>query len=232
MLPTAVYTDIGGRAVNEDCARYVETGGGALCLAVCDGLGGHGGGSVASRTAAELVCSLYAEGADLAALTQEAHRAVRARQSGGCAMMSTIALLAVEGRLARWAHVGDTRLYRFLDGKLVFQSRDHSASQAAVLLGEITPEQIRFHPSRSRVLRALGQEGELRVEQGSARLEAGQNAFLLCTDGFWEYVYENEMAETLRRSSSPQEWLERMRRYIAARAPRDNDNNTAAAVWA
>ena len=167
-----------------------------------------------------------------AALTQEAHRAVRARQSGGCAMMSTIALLAVEGRLARWAHVGDTRLYRFLDGKLVFQSRDHSASQAAVLLGEITPEQIRFHPSRSRVLRALGQEGELRVEQGSARLEAGQNAFLLCTDGFWEYVYENEMAETLRRSSSPQEWLERMRRYIAARAPRDNDNNTAAAVWA
>ena len=147
-------------------------------------------------------------------------------------MMSTIALLAVEGRLARWAHVGDTRLYRFLDGELVFQSRDHSASQAAVLLGEITPEQIRFHPSRSRVLRALGQEGELRVEQGSARLEAGQNAFLLCTDGFWEYVYENEMAETLRRSSSPQEWLERMRRYIAARAPRDNDNNTAAAVWA
>ena len=101
-----------------------------------------------------------------------------------------------------------------------------------MLHGEITPEQIRFHPSRSRVLRALGQEGELRVEQGSARLEAGQNAFLLCTDGFWEYVYENEMAETLRRSSSPQEWLERMRRYIAARAPRDNDNNTAAAVWA
>ena len=147
-------------------------------------------------------------------------------------MMSTIALLAVEGRLARWAHVGDTRLYRFLDGELVFQSRDHSASQAAVLLGEITPEQIRFHPSRSRVLRALGQEGELRVEQGSARLEAGQNAFLLCTDGFWEYVYENEMAETLRCSSSPREWLERMRRYIAGRAPRDNDNNTAAAVWA
>lgn len=130
-----------------------------------------------------------------------------------------------------WAYVGDSRLYHFTDGRLTFQTRDHSASQIAVLMGQITPEQIRFHEDRSRIFRALGQEGSLNVDAQSGLLSPGNHAFLLCTDGFWEYVYESEMENTLARAASATDWLKKMRAVLAARIPGDNDNNTAAAIW-
>lgn len=100
------------------------------------------------------------------------------------------------------------------------------------MLGEITPDQIRFHEDRSRVLRALGQDGELKVDIREERLSPGRHAFLLCSDGFWEYVLEQEMVDDLAAAASPEEWLDKMRARLIARAPEDNDNNTAAAVWA
>ena len=146
-------------------------------------------------------------------------------------MKSTaVALTAGEGRAA-WAHVGDSRLYHFLDGKLVFQTRDHSASQIAVMLGEITVDQIRFHEDRSRVLRAVGQEGAMNVEAAEELLAKGTHAWLLCSDGFWEYVLESEMEEDLRLAKDPQDWLSRMRERLKERIPENNDNNTAAVVW-
>ena len=101
----------------------------------------------------------------------------------------------------------------------------------AVLLGEITPDQIRFHEDRGRILRALGQEGDLRPETGEQTLPPGRHAFLLCSDGFWEYVLEQEMEEDLRAAADPQGWLDAMRGRLSRRTPPDNDNNTAAAVW-
>ena len=146
-------------------------------------------------------------------------------------MKTTITFLAVNGMKAAWAHVGDSRIYHFLDGRLVSRTRDHSASQIAVMLGTITEDQIRFHEDRNRVYRALGQDGELKVDTHFEPLRPGRHAFLLCTDGFWEYVYEEEMAEDLAAAASPEDWLARMRARLAARVPDNNDNNTAAAVW-
>ena len=120
---------------------------------------------------------------------------------------------------------------KFIQGRLVFQTKDHSASQVAVWLGDITQDQVRFHQDRCRILRALGQEGDVKVETGGEQLEPGTHAFLLCTDGFWEYVLEEEMEETLSRAQGPKDWLERMRARLNQRAPSDCDNNSAAAVW-
>ena len=144
---------------------------------------------------------------------------------------TAVALVLAEGA-AGWAHAGDSRLYWFRDGKLAFQTRDHSASQIAVALGDITVDQIRFHEDRNRVLRALGQEGSLNVETGGeAPLGPGRHAFLLCTDGFWEYVLEREMEADLAVASTPGQWLERMRARLEERVSGSNDNHTAAAVW-
>ena len=63
------------------------------------------------------------------------------------------------------------------------------------------------------------------------QLELGSHAFLLCSDGFWEYVLEEEMEEDLRISSNEEEWIVRMHARLCKRIPSDNDNNTAAAVW-
>ena len=233
MIATASYTDTGGRPHNEDTVRLAWQKGG-LCLVVADGLGGHGGGGLASAAAAEVICGGWdgqvSEEA-LARLIQQAHQRVLSLQTRACAMKTTVTALEADGRQAAWAHAGDSRIYHFVNGTLVFQSRDHSASQIAVMLGTITPDQIRFHVDRSRVYRALGQDGELKVESHGEALAPGHHAFLLCSDGFWEYVYEEEMAVDLAAAASPEDWLARMRARLAARVPDNNDNNTAAAVW-
>lgn len=234
MIQIASYSDVGGRERNEDSVQYAQREGGRLCLVVADGLGGHGGGEQASAAAAGTICQGWdgeASRQKLTALVKEANLRVLSLQTRTCAMKTTVAVLALAGGEAAWAHVGDSRLYHFLDGKLVFQTRDHSVAQMGVMLGEITVDQIRFHEDRNRVLKALGQDAELNVESAAQALEPGRHAFLLCSDGFWEYVLEQEMEEDLQRAGSVQQWLDAMRTRLAARVPPDNDNNTAAAVW-
>ena len=231
---TAEYTNTGGRALNEDSVSGTLWGSDGLLLVVADGLGGHGGGDKASQSVCRTICQNWNGAADpdtLATLLTMAHGNVKTIQTPQCAMKSTAVVLAIRDDQAAWAHVGDTRLYHFLNGKLIFQTRDHSASQLAVILGQITPQEIRFHEDRNRVFRALGQEGELTVEASKATLAPGVHAFLLCSDGFWEYVLEEEMEEDLRISSNEEEWIVRMHARLCQRIPSDNDNNTAAAVW-
>lgn len=234
MILTASYTNIGGRSCNEDTVRIVTNGEDQACLVLADGLGGHGGGAQASAAAADTICSLWQRsepGLDMESMVQYAHQAVLKLQTPRCAMKSTVVALSLKAGLAEWAHVGDSRLYYFHNKVLSFQSRDHSASQIAVMLGDITPDQIRFHADRNRVLRALGQEGDLLVERRDQPLLPGHHAFLLCSDGFWEYVLEAEMEEDLQTSANPDEWIAKMRRRMQNRIPKDNDNNSAAAVW-
>lgn len=234
MLQCATYSDIGGRGCNEDSVRLQRGEGDSFCLVLGDGLGGHGGGDRASDAVCRTVCDGFCGRVSPAALTdllQEAHQSVKAMQTPQCAMKSTAVVLTHAGGRIAWAHVGDSRLYHFWDGRLIFQSRDHSASQIAVMLGEITVDQIRFHEDRSRVLRAVGQEGALNVEAAEEVLAPGHHAWLLCSDGFWEYVLENEMEEDLRSAQDPEDWLSRMRKRLQGRIPADNDNNTAAALW-
>ena len=235
MFEIATYSDIGGRERNEDTVRHVQRGPDRLCVVVADGLGGHGGGEQASQAAAEVICQSWDGCVDrdgLADLIRAANRKVLSIQTRQCAMKTTVAALTLEPGRAVWAHAGDSRLYHFVDGKLAFQTRDHSAAQIGVMLGEITVDQIRFHEDRNRVLRALGQDDELSVESREETLDPGRHAFLLCSDGFWEYVLESEMEEDLQGAASPEDWLERMRERLRGKVPADNDNNTAAAVWA
>lgn len=233
MLQTASYTDCGGRQYNEDTCLGC-TGEKGLCLVVADGLGGHGGGEQASEAAAKAICQNWDGRADKDMLTDlfySANQEVLAIQTPSCAMKTTAVALMLENDKAAWAHVGDSRLYHFCDGKIAFQTKDHSVAQIGVMLGDITPDQIRFHPDRSRVLRALGQDGTLKVDVAERKLEKGKHAFLLCSDGFWEYVLEHEMEQDLDAASDPADWIERMRKRLNERIPPDNDNNTAAAVW-
>lgn len=232
-MDTAFYSDLGGRSCNEDSVIIKSAGSGKVLAVVADGLGGHGGGQIASAIAVETVAGGWngtATPESLSELIQKAHRKILSGQTSGQKMKSTIAVLSLTGSHMDWAHVGDSRLYHFIDGKLVFQTRDHSASQIAVLMGQISPEQIRFHEDRSRIFRALGQEGSLNVDAQSSELTPGNHAFLLCSDGFWEYVYESEMEATLTQSASAADWLEQMRTILASRISGDNDNNTAAAI--
>ncbi|MBO7252716.1 MAG: hypothetical protein J6V25_08825, partial [Oscillospiraceae bacterium] len=139
--------------------------------------------------------------------------------------------LNIEDGKARWMHVGDSRLYHFVNGKLVHQTTDHSVSQMAVMMGEITTHQIRFHEDRNRVLRSLGGENAKADVSALLDVSSGNHAFLMCSDGFWEYVYEDEMEKTLQQASDPQAWIDSMEAILKQRIPSNNDNYTAGTVF-
>lgn len=234
---TARRSHPGGRNRNEDFAGFAVVNG-AGCWIVADGLGGHGAGDVASQAAVRRVLERFEEdptpGLDRAhRLVADAHTAVleaqeQARFPG---MRTTLSLLLAHRRGAVWAHVGDTRIYQLRRGVVVRQTEDHSVLQMLVDAGKIEPEDIRAHPERSRILRALGQEGAPKPDTWeSGGLEAG-DAFLLCSDGWWEYVTEREMELDHAKSEAPDDWLDHMSDRILTRASGEFDNLTAIGVF-
>lgn len=235
MIISAQITSKGGRSRNEDTVR-IETMPEGICGIVADGLGGHGGGEIASKEAALSFCEDYRQ-KKLATKEQfhdafeKAGKLVEARQSAQCSMKTTSVVLVIENGMARWAHTGDSRLYHFYQGHLIGQTMDHSVSQMAVLMGEITPDQIRFHEDRNRVLRALGSENWEPTISQAIPVDDGFHAFLLCSDGFWEYVYEKEMEEEMEKVRTPREWLAAMEKLLLSRVKENNDNYTALAVF-
>lgn len=238
MILAAKYTNQGGRPVNEDsCDIFSKQN--SICAVVADGLGGHGGGEIASSMAVEMAGMFFEaqdsiESSDLYTWFQKINEKVCGAQTDACRMKTTLTLLLadMEKKKSFWAHVGDSRIYHFKDGVMSSVTVDHSVSQMAVFAGEITFEQIRHHEDRSRLLRAIGSQDEVNAEiSGECDISTGNHAFLLCSDGFWEYVYEAEMEETLRSSQNPVQWLEQMSLMIQSRVDGTNDNNTAVAVW-
>ena len=235
-ISTAYLSEQGGREKNEDtvCIRRKDN---KLCVFVGDGLGGYDNGKFASETAAQTIIEL-GEHQDFLDETKMQEAAMLANEKikeqqviRNSNMKTTIVVLGIEDLKARWMHVGDSRLYHFKNGKIAGQTMDHSVSQMAVLMGEITQEQIRFHEDRNRVLRALGSDNSKPDISKLIEISGEKEAFLLCTDGFWEYVFEEEMEEMLRKARSPEKWLKKMRGILEKRVPRGNDNYTAAAVF-
>lgn len=230
------YSNVGGRAENEDTCGAFNKSKKEFCFVVADGLGGHGGGAQASQMAVKTISESFFENElknpeEFKVWFQKANQEVFQIQTPDCEMKTTLVTLHIKDDFAMWAHIGDSRLYHFVDGKLVDQTFDHSVSQMAVLRGEISPEEIRGHEDRNRLLRALGRDEEIRIDVSEKiSLKGKQHAFLLCTDGFWEYVYENEMEKALLHSRSAEKWIHKMVSHIKSRAKEGNDNNTAIAV--
>jgi len=237
---TASLTSPGGRDENEDSCDFRMNGQSGLWV-LADGLGGHRGGEIASRLAVDSALASFAADSRvtpemLAAHIERAHGAVLERQrtepdlSG---MRTTIVMLLASGDAALWSHSGDSRLYWFRDGKLRGQTKDHSVPQRLADAGEIRPEQIRFHEDRSRLLRSLGARQESGATSGAmaGKPEPG-DAFLLASDGFWEYVTEPEMEADLAASADPQTWLALMEARLRQRATSESDNYSALAIRA
>lgn len=235
-IRTACLSNQGGRSCNDDTAAVFRNDG-CVRVFVGDGLGGYAGGRQASQAAARALEEEARRGSlltdeRLTEVAAQANRAVRHLQEKSHGRMkTTLVFLTIEDSRARWMHIGDSRLYHFQSGALVRQTMDHSVSQMAVLMGEITSAEIRFHEDRNRVLRALGSENAKPDLSQAVMLTAGVDAFLLCTDGFWEYVMEAEMEKALQSAKDPQQWLTIMEKILRTRVTKENDNYTAAAVF-
>jgi serine/threonine protein phosphatase PrpC len=237
VLATAVRSHAGTHAVNEDAAAEATAQGHTL-LVIADGLGGHHGGEVASALAVDRVVDAFRAGPSLEtsaldALIHAAHRALQesAPDRGAADLRTTMTLLVSDGISARWAHVGDSRLYVFHDATIQTRTRDHSVPELLHRAGDISADQIRHHPDRSRLLQALGQHGDLKVAVSEPLTLRSGDALLLCSDGWWEGISEQEMEATLRSAVHPRDWLTAMATSIVAGAQAPQDNYTAVAAF-
>jgi serine/threonine protein phosphatase PrpC len=135
--------------------------------------------------------------------------------------------------MAQGGHIGDSRLYHFSHGRLKGRTLDHSVPQMLVATGEIREKDIRHHEDRNRLIRVMGIEwASPRYELGTAVKVSAGDAFLLCSDGFWEWIEEKEMQKLLKKSSTPVAWLEAMQEVTECHSAGTNrDNYSAIAVF-
>lgn len=229
---------IGGRKEQQD-ASLVLIGANAqsLLAVVADGAGGHAGGREAAIQVTEVARRLFhraggilgAPHDELTALCRESHDAINGLGANPkSAPRSTVVALYVHGDQAWWAHVGDSRIYRFRKGSLAERSRDHTMAQILLEQGEISDEQVGSHPDRIKLLKALGGEDQPKPSLGSCSIENGDK-FLLCTDGFWEGLKTREIEKALNGSVT-QRLLDRLVAKSARRSGPRGDNATACTI--
>ena len=207
------YTNQGGRAHNEDSLRW-NCDGARGVFVLADGLGGHACGQVASRLAVDALCPEALDPLPGKEELLERFQAANTRileqqaQPGQEDMRTTAVALSLGESGAAWAHIGDSRLYRFSGGALSCLTRDHSVTYMKYLGGEISYMDVYHDDDRSSLLRVLGR-APCHPEGGEGPVQAG-DTFLLCSDGFWEFVYNEEMLVDWLKSSSPEQWARRM----------------------
>ena len=200
------------RTVNEDALRVIRPTTsesleqhGVLAV-VCDGMGGHEAGEVASALAMETIVQRF-EADDralplaLVRAIQAANRAVHdaARQSAKLRGMGTTCCAIVLRRGSAYcAHVGDSRCYLIRGGDVFLMTEDHSTVMELVRKRVISREEASHHPEKNVILRALGVHGEVEVttwENPFAVLP--DDAFLLCSDGLTDLVGDEEIRDVV-----------------------------------
>lgn len=229
------YSDIGGRRVNEDTVGFLESGT-HLVAVVTDGLGGQGDGNLASQCVCNSLMHCGSEGhfpseEEIAVAFERANQELISKQQNDFHMKTTAVYLCISGNRAVWAHVGDSRLYHIFNGQLCHYTLDHSASQMAVYMGKITRDEIPNDAGRSRLLRAMGVREERPDIHEPIILEPGKHAFLLCSDGLWEYLSDEEIIKAYSNAETVQRFVGILTLVKNSRSPQDCDNNSAVAVF-
>lgn len=244
ILDVAQLTHTGGRQSNQDALASAEQDD-LACFVVSDGVGGQSGGEVASSLVVQAVTDTFLREAAFGpralqsyidyASARVAQRKAEDEQLQHMGATVAAVLIDRKNRSALWAHMGDTRVYLFRGNKLLRMTKDHSLVQQLVDAGYCSADQLRLHPQRNMLSAAIGGEGgsSPEVTQLPIALQAG-DAFLICTDGFWEGITEAEMEHAAASACSAHEWLTMM----CGMVERDDDlslpsrdNYTAFAIY-
>jgi serine/threonine protein phosphatase PrpC len=199
----------GGRPTQQDalvCLHDPATD--TFLLVLADGMGGDGAGELASEGVVMITRQLWAQdqwrdqpGAIfLETLCQQSHAELRRRGQDLASgePHSTVVALLIRGHRVCWAHVGDSRLYRFQGKRCLGHTEDHSVSQLKVSRGELDADQAGTDPDQHKLLRGLGGLQSPQVDHGGAVLRPGQS-FVMCSDGVWEQLSTRELGSLANR---------------------------------
>jgi protein phosphatase len=180
---------------------------------VCDGVGGSSNGEIASRMVGEYMGNALSK-TDPSLLSVESvnEQLLQARntlseyarsQNAGNDMATTFALLLLHADKAFVAWCGDSRVYHFRDGKIIYKTQDHSLVNTLVKSGEISELDATVHPQKNIILKAIKADSPVIEAEGgwTSAIQTG-DYFLLCTDGLLENWNDEDLTALLVKNDT------------------------------
>lgn len=198
----------GPRPYNQDRLAYSYSKD-AMLLVIADGMGGHRHGEVAAQLAVTTmtdafqrlaVPSLVSPAKFLIEHIQQVHDMIdqlAQDQDMLEAPRTTIVAAVVQRGMLYCAHVGDSRLYHFRNGHLLYRTEDHSIVQSLYNKGMINKSEMANHPYRHKIYSCLGGDVPPKIELADRQELAEGDTVLLCTDGLWGAVTDEQIKQIL-----------------------------------
>jgi len=213
-------SEIGKRINNEDSIYPNGDRGTAndRLFLVCDGVGGSNKGEVASSVACDSIQTYFTSFLDTEKkfdpeFIKKAIRYTEIRFDDyikenpiANGMATTLCLLYLAPDRIYLTHAGDSRIYQFRKGKIIFKTEDHSLVNSMIKNGQINPEEAERHPQRNVIYRAI-QGSKVPVDIDITQITDIQpdDRFLMCTDGITETLTDDELSELFSKNNSSEE---------------------------
>lgn len=229
-------TSIGNREVNQDCMAHKVCADYAVFV-VADGLGGHQSGEKASQFFCRGLIALadiyrlqiqaQGEAAMQAWITETVAgmRKLFANDPAASDAHTTCAILYLDEERVITAHCGDSRIYRLNAERVIWRTKDHSVPQQLFNEGKISEWEMGVHPDQHKLTRSINISTPPLVDIVSFPAIKGGETFILCSDGFWEFVKEQELLGLSQAGSGKPE-LQKMAKMAVLRAQGKSDNVT------
>ena len=198
-----------------------------LLLAVIDGMGGYEGGEVAAKLARDTIIKYLEDFPNGNCLEQLKLAVINANNEimrykevvpkynhMGCVL--TAVLIELDNCIIHVVHIGDTRLYQYLDGQIQKLTHDHSYVGSLEEKGELTEEEAMHHPYRNYIFRFLGDMTHTFDDQKFMEAKITPvcpgSQLLLCSDGLYDMVTSSDMCQILKSTNAP---VEKVKMLIA-----------------
>lgn len=219
----------GKRENNEDCCGLIN----GSTYIVCDGVGGAEKGEVASKSVVEVLLSAFKKqpAPPLARVISEAEQSLSAYleqhpQALGMATTLTLSRVTPEGLSVAW--VGDSRVYQFRNGRIVFVTKDHSWVNEALQSGVLTQEEAKDHPKSNIITRAIqGLHKPVKAETTLLTDVQKGDHILHCSDGVLEAWNDEDLSALFSSATSCQQLIERIKQECL----KDSKDNFTAIVY-
>ena len=230
----AIKSDVGQRRkVNEDAAGYFESKNHIPLMMVCDGIGGHNAGEIASAMALMSIGQAWekTEFNDIEEVYQwliqkitEANEAIftrSAKYEDLYGMGTTVVVASIIGNQLMIANVGDSRAYVLRNFQLKQLTEDQSLVNALLKSGEITPEEAENHPNKNIVTQSLGVTSSVEIDFVRMTIK-NEDTLILCSDGLSDMLSLEEIRNVMNHYSDVEQQVEKAVQEANEAGGRDN----------
>ena len=230
----AIKSDVGQRRkVNEDAAGYFESKNHIPLMMVCDGIGGHNAGEIASAMALMSIGQAWekTEFNDIEEVYQwliqkitEANEAIFTRSAQYedlYGMGTTVVVASIIGNQLMIANVGDSRAYVLRNFQLKQLTEDQSLVNALLKSGEITPEEAENHPNKNIVTQSLGVTSSVEIDFVRMTIK-NEDTLMLCSDGLSDMLSLEEIRNVMNHYSDVEQQVEKAVQEANEAGGRDN----------